>query len=293
MPSISPEEDELELLQLDYMADRLGQLHNHLRKVSKGKWFHTKQMEVITEIFQKGKKRVFARKGRKGGGTHISLYPGVRLAGLFPNVGGYLIYPTLTLGKEIVWANNRLKNYFPPEWDCYSKENECRIVIPHTDGDSFVRVLGADNYKQMVGIEGDFFIFDELKDHDPRAYKNCYPNIASRDALWMVLGAPPKNKKNFYYITEQAAMKTPLIYQAAKSGYKPKKMLTTLAVIGMSGKLSGKPDMFWAVREQLYQRLIKQSTQYHMMLLKPGYCKIRKNFVGIRYSILGTQRVFT
>lgn len=209
MPSISPEEDELELLQLDYMADRLGQLHNHLRKVSKGKWFHTKQMEVITEIFQKGKKRVFARKGRKGGGTHISLYPGVRLAGLFPNVGGYLIYPTLTLGKEIVWANNRLKNYFPPEWDCYSKENECRIVIPHTDGDSFVRVLGADNYKQMVGIEGDFFIFDELKDHDPRAYKNCYPNIASRDALWMVLGAPPKNKKNFYYITEQAAMKDP------------------------------------------------------------------------------------
>lgn len=198
-----------ELAQIDFMAERLGQLHTHLRKIGNGKWFHRKQLDLINAIFRDGYKRVFARKGRKGGGTHSALYPAVRMAGCFPNMACYLIYPTLTLGKEIVWSNNRLYNFFPPEWKVYPRENEARYIVPHEGGNSFVRVMGADNYKQMVGIEGDVFVFDELKDHDPRAYKNCYPNIASRDALWFVLGAPPKNKNNFYYIKEQDALKDP------------------------------------------------------------------------------------
>lgn len=185
--------NQAELNTLAAYATRLEQFH-------RGKKFHAKQREVLNAIFEKGYKRIFIRKGRKGGGTHTLLYPAVRLAGCFDNMACYIIGPQYNLQREIVWNNNRLRNYIPKEWNANFKEFEARVKFPNG---SFIKVQGADNYKSMVGIEGDLFIFDEMKDHDPRAYKNCYPNVASRDAIWIVCGAPPKNKSNFYYKLEQ------------------------------------------------------------------------------------------
>lgn len=190
---------EKELRYLDYYATRLEQLH-------KGKKFHAKQQEVIKAIFEKGYKRIFIRKGRKGGGTQTLLYPVTRMAGCFNNIACYIIGPQYNLQKEIVWANNRLRNFIPNEWNVKFKEQEARAVFPNG---SFIKVQGADNYKSLVGIEGDVFIFDELKDHDPRAYQNCYPNVASRDAIWIVCGAPPNNKSNFYYKLEEQIKNDP------------------------------------------------------------------------------------
>lgn len=189
-----------ELAVLDRYTDRLEQLH-------RGKKFHAKQQEVIKAIFEKGYKRIFIRKGRKGGGTQTLLYPLARIAGCFSNAACYIIGPQYNLQKEIIWANNRMRNFIPKEWAPVFKEQEARVVFPQTR--SFIKVQGADNYKTMVGIEGDVFIFDELKDHDPRAYQNCYPNLASRDAIWIVCGAPPANKSNFYYKLEQEIRQDP------------------------------------------------------------------------------------
>lgn len=188
-----------ELQVLDHYATRLEQLHRN-------KDFHPKQKEVIKAIFEKGYKRIFIRKGRKGGGTQTLLYPLVRMAGCFDNMACYIIGPQYNLQKEIVWANNRLRNFIPKEWPVRFKEQEARAVFGNG---SFIKVQGADNYKSMVGIEGDVFIFDELKDHDPRAYQNCYPNVASRDAIWIVCGAPPNNKSNFYYKLEEQIKNDP------------------------------------------------------------------------------------
>lgn len=193
LPSPKQLTKEQELEAAAAYATRLKQLHE-------GKRFHAKQREVLNAIFEKGYKRIFIRKGRKGGGTHTILYPAVRLAGCFDNMACYIIGPQYNLQREIVWNNNRLRNYIPREWNPHFKEFEARVKFPNG---SFIKVQGADNYKSMVGIEGDLFIFDEMKDHDPRAYKNCYPNVASRDATWIVCGAPPKNKSNFYYKLEQ------------------------------------------------------------------------------------------
>lgn len=185
--------DQEELVRLDHYATRVGELNEGLR-------WHAKQQEVLKAIFKDGKKRIFIRKGRKGGGTQTLLYPAVRLAGCFDNIAAYIIGPQYNLQREIVWNNNRLRNMIPKKWNVQYKEFDARAKFPNG---SFIKVQGADNYKSMVGIEGDLFIFDELKDHDPRAYKNCYPNVASRDAIWIVCGAPPKNKSNFYYKLEQ------------------------------------------------------------------------------------------
>jgi hypothetical protein len=89
-----------------------------------------------------------------------------------------------------------------------NREWDTRLILKNG---SFVKVWGANDWKNMVGVEGDVFVFDELADHDPRAYKNCYPNIASRDAIWIVVGAPPveKVKSSFYYNLEKTIRKDP------------------------------------------------------------------------------------
>lgn len=182
-------------------AERLEQLH-YKRK------FHAKQQEVIDAIYREKYKRIFIRKGRKGGGTESVLYPLVRTAGLFPGSANYIIGPNHKLQKEIVWSNNRLQRYFPEEWHAYSKESETRMIVPFGEGrpDSFVKVDGADNWKTMAGWEPDVLIFDELRDQDPRAFREAYPNLAARDGILIIVGVPPNSKNNFYYEQEQAAL---------------------------------------------------------------------------------------
>lgn len=192
-------EDQTDLRTIDEYCKSLEELHKNLG-------FHSKQQEVIDAIFKHGKKRVFIRKGRKGGGTQTLMYPMIRIAKCFPRSACYIIGPQLKLEKEIVWKNGRLHSMIPKEWGVTFMDSECRAVFPNG---SFIKVEGADNHNSMVGIEGDAFAFDEGKDHDPRAYKNCYPNLASRDALWIFGGAPPESRHNFYYELEQEAEKDP------------------------------------------------------------------------------------
>jgi hypothetical protein len=70
-------------------------------------------------------------------------------------------------------------------------------------------VEGANDPDAARGWEGDIFVWDEFKDHDIRAYEACYPNVASRDAIWIVLGSPPTNKESHYYKLEQQIKEDP------------------------------------------------------------------------------------
>ena len=190
---------------------RLKELHDHVRarrKPELDKDFNDPQKEVIKAIFQDGYKRLFLRKGRKGGGTESILYPVCRIAGTLDNRACYIIGPTHATQREILWSNQRLQRYVPSSWIKTPREWDTRLVL---NNGSYVKVWGANDWKNMVGVEGDIFVFDELADHDPRAYMNCYPNIASRDAVWIVLGAPPvqRVKSSFYYKLEQQIRKDP------------------------------------------------------------------------------------
>ena len=191
-----PTKEEAERKELANYAQRLQELHAHHT-------FHPAQQKVIRAIFNEGKTHLFCRKGRKGGGTEASLYPAVRMAGLFDNQIIYLVYPTHKLGVDIIWKSGRLKNFIPKEWGVRFKESDTSAIFPNG---SFIQVLGADNWKAMVGMEFDLCVMDELKDHDPRAYENMYPNRMSRNGIWMILGAPPYNNSNFYYKKEQEAL---------------------------------------------------------------------------------------
>lgn len=195
--------DEKNLTDIFRYAHRLEQLHAD-------KQFHAKQREVMDAIFKKGYKRIFIRKGRKGGGTETLLYPACRVAGLFPGSACYIVGPTRKLEDEILWENQRLLRFFPKEWGVIATEQDSRITIPHPEGhDSFVKVDGANNWKDMAGWEADVLVFDEFKDQDPRAYQEAYPNLAARDGILVIVGAPPNTRDSFYFRLEQDAKSDP------------------------------------------------------------------------------------
>lgn len=185
-------DDELKRLALT-TATRLKQLHE-------GKEFHKFQLAVFNAIFRDGKKRIFIRKGRKGGGTETVMYPLARIAGTIPNSSCYIIGPTQKLQCEILWANRRLHNFIPKEWGMTTHEQEKRIRLKNG---SFIKVEGADDPDAARGWTGDIFIWDELKDHNPLSLEACFPNVLSKDAIWIVLGSPPSKKTNHYYQLEQ------------------------------------------------------------------------------------------
>lgn len=194
-----PSSDVKEIIKFSQMADRLAELH-------RGKQFHKFQMDVFKAIFEQGKKRIFIRKGRKGGGTETILYPVCRIAGCFPNRAAYIIGPTQKAQSEIIWDNRRLQNYLPREWKYKSNETDKRIRLPNG---SFIKVEGADDPEAARGWEGDIFVWDEYKDHNPLALENCYPNVAPRDAVWIVLGTPPTQMSHHYFIKEQEIKNDP------------------------------------------------------------------------------------
>jgi hypothetical protein len=180
-----------------------------LRELHAGRAYHAKQLEVFNAIFKLGYKRVFIRKGRKGGGTECVLYPINRVAGTIPGAMCYIIGPTQTGQAEIVWINQRLHNSIPKAWD--PKPNESKQFI-RLGNKSVISLKGADDPEAARGWEGDIFVWDELKDHNPLALKNCYPNLASRDGIWIVLGTPPTVKSNYYYQLEQQIKNDPDCY---------------------------------------------------------------------------------
>lgn len=182
-------------------AEEIERITHRLEELHEGKEFHKMQRKVFRAIFKDGKKRIFIRKGRKGGGTHTILYPLVRLAGLYSNTAAFLFGPTLKLQKEIVWANRRLHEFIPKSWGVRYKESTCRAVFPNG---SFIKIEGANDPELTVGIEGDIFVWDEFKRHNPMSYEYAYPNVASRDAVWIVVGSPPTRKDHYWKLEQQA-----------------------------------------------------------------------------------------
>lgn len=175
-----------------HATQRLAELHA-------GKRFHKKQVEVFDAIYKQGYKRVFIRKGRKGGGTETALYPLVRTAGTIPGAACYMVGPTEVGQSEICWDNRRLHNFIPKEWNPNFNEQRHRVRLPN---ESFIKIVGANDIDSARGWEGDIFVWDEYKDHNPLAMEYCYPNVMSRDAIWIVLGTPPTTRESHYYKKE-------------------------------------------------------------------------------------------
>lgn len=159
-------------------------------------------------------KTVFGECGRKFGKTDAMGYCLYRYAMSHPNSACYYIAPYQKQAKELIWANNRLQNFFLPVIDPHTnlthaghtreeayaifeelklkygiKVNDSEMRIRFGNG-SFIKLDGADNYQAYRGINPHFIGYDEFKDHHPKFHGGMEPNLATYDAPLFVIGTP-------------------------------------------------------------------------------------------------------
>lgn len=162
---------------------------------------HPGQKEVLNAIFENQMQYVFYRAGRKGAKTTTGIDVAWRLGNTAPNRVGYLCYPTITQGIEVVWEERRLQtcdqktDYMLDKY--VEKVDDNKHLIRFTNG-SFVKLIGTWTEARGRGTQPDFIIFDEFQDCNPDYIEAMDANLAAKEhAQCLIMGTPPK-KRNQY-----------------------------------------------------------------------------------------------
>jgi len=162
---------------------------------------HPGQAEVLKAVFEDKLQYVFYRAGRKGAKTTTGIDVAWRLANEAPNRVGYLCYPTIAQGIEVVWEERRLQTCDQKDdsmFDKYvEKVDDSRHIVRFTNG-SFVKLIGTWTEARGRGTQPDFLIFDEFQDCNPDYIEAMDANLAAKEnAQCVIMGTPPK-KRNQY-----------------------------------------------------------------------------------------------
>jgi hypothetical protein len=163
---------------------------------------HPGQVTVGRELFNGGKRRVFVRCGRKWGKTDFEIYALHRWGMLIPEAQFYYVAPYYNQAAEIIWHSGRLPNFLKQFKEKYIKKiyNDKRIVFYN---DSFIKLVGSDNFEAGRGFNPDGGVYDEFKDHDPRFDEGFRPNLIAKKAPLLIVGTPPDNEDHFFCRTEE------------------------------------------------------------------------------------------
>lgn len=162
---------------------------------------HPGQAEVLKAVFQEKCQYVFYRAGRKGAKTTTGIDVAWRLANEAPNRVGYLCYPTIAQGIEVVWEERRLQTCDQKDDSMYDKYvekvDDSRHIVRFANG-SFVKLIGTWTEARGRGTQPDFLIFDEFQDCNPDYIEAMDANLAAKEnAQCVIMGTPPK-KRNQY-----------------------------------------------------------------------------------------------
>lgn len=162
---------------------------------------HPGQSEVLKAVFQEKMQYVFYRAGRKGAKTTTGIDVAWRLANEAPNRVGYMCYPTIAQGIEVVWEERRLQTCDQKDdsmFDKYvEKVDDSRHIVRFANG-SFVKLIGTWTEARGRGTQPDFLIFDEFQDCNPDYIEAMDANLAAKEhAQCVIMGTPPK-KRNQY-----------------------------------------------------------------------------------------------
>ena len=175
---------------------------------------HQGQALIKKALFGENKEVIFLECGRKFGKTEMLAYLLYRYALSKPNAACYFIAPFQKQARELVWANNRLQNFFLPLIDpktnlthkghnreeaykiydelkekYLDRVNDSEMRIKFNNG-SFIKLDGADNHQAYRGINPNIIVYDEFKDHHPKFHTGMDPNLATFNAPLIVVGTP-------------------------------------------------------------------------------------------------------
>lgn len=162
---------------------------------------HPGQAEVLKAVFEEKMQYVFYRAGRKGAKTTTGIDVAWRLANEIPNSVGYLCYPTIAQGIEVVWEERRLQTCDQKDdsmFDKYvEKVDDSRHIVRFANG-SFIKLIGTWTEARGRGTQPDYLIFDEFQDCNPDYIEAMDANLAAKpNAQCIIMGTPPK-KRNQY-----------------------------------------------------------------------------------------------
>lgn len=162
---------------------------------------HPGQREVLSAVFEQDMQYVFYRAGRKGAKTTTGIDVAWRLANTIPNSVGYLCYPTIAQGIEVVWEERRLQTCDRKDDKMFDqfveKVDDSRHIVRFSNG-SFIKLIGTWTEARGRGTQPDFLILDEIQDCNPDYIEAMDANLAAKPhAKCIMMGTPPK-KRNHY-----------------------------------------------------------------------------------------------
>ncbi len=162
---------------------------------------HPGQSAVLNAVFEEKCQYVFYRAGRKGAKTTTGIDVAWRLANSAPNRVGYLCYPTIAQGIEVVWEERRLQTCDKKDEAMFEKYvekvDDTRHIVRFANG-SFVKLIGTWTEARGRGTQPDFLIYDEVQDCSPDYIDAMDSNLAAKPhAQCVMMGTPPK-KRNHY-----------------------------------------------------------------------------------------------
>jgi hypothetical protein len=162
---------------------------------------HPGQVEVLSSVFDDRSQYTYYRAGRKGAKTTTGIDVGWRLANEAPNRVGYLCYPTIAQGIEVVWEERRLQTCDQKDDEMFDKYvekvDDTRHIVRFANG-SFIKLIGTWTEARGRGTQPDFLIYDEFQDCSPEYVEAMDSNLAAKPhAQCVMMGTPPK-KRNHY-----------------------------------------------------------------------------------------------
>jgi len=162
---------------------------------------HPGQVEILKAVFEEKCQYVFYRAGRKGAKTTTGIDVAWRLANTAPNRVGYLCYPTIAQGIEVVWEERRLQTCDQKDdsmFDEYvEKVDDSRHIVRFANG-SFIKLIGTWTEARGRGTQPDFLIFDEFQDCNPDYIEAMDANLAAKENAQCVIMRTPPKKRNQY-----------------------------------------------------------------------------------------------
>jgi len=162
---------------------------------------HAGPTEILKAVFDEKKQYVFYRAGRKGAKTTTGIDVAWRLANEAPNRVGYLCYPTIAQGIEVVWEERRLQTCDQKDDSMFEKYvekvDDNKHIVRFNNG-SFIKLIGTWTEARGRGTQPDFLILDEVQDCNPDYIEAMDANLAAKPhAQCIMMGTPPK-KRNHY-----------------------------------------------------------------------------------------------
>lgn len=161
---------------------------------------HEGQRQII-QAYLDGAQYIIAKAGRKFAKTTSAIDIAWHFANEKPNRVIYFCYPTIALGIEVLWEEQRLQRCDRQDdkmKDKYvEKTDDSRHIVWFNNG-SFMKLIGTWSEARGRGTQPDLLVVDELQDCSSNYLDAMDPNLAAKDGKCFMCGTPPKKRNHFY-----------------------------------------------------------------------------------------------